>query len=261
MRILEIAATGMMAQQTNVEVISNNIANINTTSFKRARAEFSDLIYQNQQRSGTFSSDAGTIIPVGVQVGLGVKPAAVARITEQGSLQQTGNRLDMALQGRGFFVIAMPDGTQAFTRSGTFQLSPEGSVVTPEGFELDPPVALPANVTDIEINRSGEVFAITPDAEQPQLAGRVTLATFINEAGLDAQGDNLFRETLASGQPFIGLPGEEGVATIRQGYVENSNVNVVEEVTDLISAQRAYEMNAKVIETADEMSQRVANMR
>ncbi|MEO1043160.1 MAG: flagellar basal-body rod protein FlgG [Pseudomonadota bacterium] len=261
MRILEIAATGMMAQQTNVEVISNNIANINTTSFKRARAEFSDLIYQSQQRSGTFSSDQGTIIPVGVQVGLGVKPAAVARITEQGSLQQTGNRLDMALQGRGFFVVALPDGTQGFTRAGTFQLSPEGSIVTPEGFELDPPVSLPNNVTDIEINRSGEVFAFTPDSEQPQLSGRVTLATFINEAGLDAQGDNLYRETLASGQPFIGLPGEEGVATIRQGYVENSNVNVVEEVTDLISAQRAYEMNAKVIETADEMSQRVANMR
>ncbi|MEM1380804.1 MAG: flagellar basal-body rod protein FlgG [Pseudomonadota bacterium] len=261
MRILEIAATGMMAQQTNVEVISNNIANINTTAFKRGRAEFSDLIYQSQQRQGTFSSDAGTIVPVGVQVGLGVKPAAVARITEQGSLQQTGNRLDVALQGRGFFVIRMPDNTQAFTRTGTFQLSPEGAIVTPEGFELDPGITLPQDVTDIEVNRSGEVFALRPGADTPELSGRITLATFINEAGLEAMGDNLFRETAASGQPFIGLPGQDGVATMRQGYVENSNVNVVEEITDLISAQRAYEMNAKVIETADEMSQRIANMR
>lgn len=261
MRILEIAATGMMAQQTNVEVISNNIANINTTAFKRGRAEFSDLIYQSQQRQGTFSSDAGTIVPVGVQVGLGVKPAAVARITEQGSLQQTGNKLDVAVQGRGFFVVRMPDGTNGYTRTGTFQLSPDGAIVTPEGFELDPGVTLPENVADIEINRSGEVFAFTPDSEAPVLAGRLNLATFINEAGLEARGDNMFAETLASGQPFIGLPDEEGVGSLRQGYVENSNVNVVEEVTDLISAQRAYEMNAKVIETADQMSQRVANMR
>ncbi|NNU17424.1 flagellar basal-body rod protein FlgG [Parvularcula sp. ZS-1/3] len=261
MRILEIAATGMMAQQTNVEVISNNIANINTTAFKRGRAEFSDLIYQSQQRQGTFSSDAGTIVPVGVQVGLGVKPAAVARITEQGSLQQTGNKLDVAIQGRGFFVVRMPDGTNGYTRTGTFQLSPDGAIVTPEGFELDPGVTLPENVSDIEINRSGEVFAFTPDNEEPVLSGRLNLATFINEAGLEARGDNMFTETLASGQPFIGLPDEEGVGSLRQGYVENSNVNVVEEVTDLISAQRAYEMNAKVIETADQMSQRVANMR
>ena len=261
MRILEIAATGMMAQQTNVEVISNNIANINTTAFKRGRAEFSDLIYQNQQRSGTFSSDAGTIVPVGVQIGLGVRPAAVARITEQGSLQQTGNQLDLALQGRGFFVVRMPDGTQSFTRTGTFQLSPEGVIVTPQGFEVEPGITLPQDVTDIEVNRVGEVFAFIPGQDQPQLAGRFTLATFINEAGLEAQGENQFRETLASGQPFIGLPDEEGVGSIRQGYVENSNVNVVEEVTDLISAQRAYEMNAKVIETADEMSQRIANLR
>lgn len=261
MRILEIAATGMMAQQTNVEVISNNIANINTTAFKRGRAEFSDLIYQSQQRQGTFSSDIGTIVPVGVQIGLGVKPTAVARINEQGSLQETGNRLDLAIQGRGYFVIQMPDGTQTYTRTGTFQLSPEGAIVTPDGFELDPSITLPPNVTDIEVNRVGEVFAFTPGNQDPELAGRFTLATFINDAGLEALGDNMFRETLASGQPILGLPDEEGVGLIRQGYVENSNVNVVEEVTDLISAQRAYEMNAKVIETADAMSQRIANLR
>jgi flagellar basal-body rod protein FlgG len=196
-----------------------------------------------------------------VQIGLGVKPMAVARINQQGSLQQTGNQLDLALQGRGYFIVRMPDGTQSFTRTGTFQLSPEGAIVTPEGFEVEPGIVLPQQVSDIQINRSGEIFAYVPGEDQPQLAGRFQLATFVNEAGLEAQGDNLFRETAASGQPFFGLPDQEGVGMIRQGYVENSNVNVVEEVTDLISAQRAYEMNAKVIETADQMAQRISNMR
>ena len=261
MRIMKIAATGMMAQQTNVEVISNNIANINTTAFKRGRAEFTDLIYQSQKREGAFSSDAGTIVPVGVNIGLGVKPAAVARMTEQGNLQSTGNPLDIALEGRGFFSVTLPDGEIAYTRAGTFQLSPEGQIVTLDGYELAPGIVMPQEATDIEINRNGEVFAITPDAPEPQLVGRLTLATFINEAGLEPIGDNLLRETLASGAELVGLPGEEGVGTVRQGYVETSNVNVVEEITDLISAQRAYEMNAKVIETADEMSSRVSNMR
>lgn len=261
MRIMKIAATGMMAQQTNVEVISNNIANINTTAFKRGRAEFTDLIYQTQRREGAFSSDAGTIVPVGVNIGLGVKPAAVARITEQGNLQQTGAPLDMALEGRGFFSVTLPDGETAYTRAGTFKLSPEGQIVTLDGYELAPGIVMPQEATDVEINRNGEVFAITPDAAEPQLVGRITLATFINEAGLEPIGDNLLRETLASGAELVGLPGEEGVATVRQGYVETSNVNVVEEITDLIAAQRAYEMNAKVIETADQMSSRVSNMR
>lgn len=261
MRILKIAATGMQAQQTNVEVISNNIANLNTTAFKRGRAEFSDLIYQAQRREGTFSSDNGTIVPVGVKIGLGVKPAAIGRITTQGNLQQTGNRLDLALEGRGFFQITMPDGSFAFTRAGTFQLSPQGMIVTLEGYELSPGITIPEDATDVQINRNGEVFAMTPQADEPQLVGRITLSTFINEAGLEPLGDNLYAETLASGVEQIGLPGVEGVATIRQGYVETSNVNVVEEITDLISAQRAYEMNAKVIETADEMSAKVSNMR
>jgi flagellar basal-body rod protein FlgG len=261
MRILKIAATGMQAQQTNVEVISNNIANINTTAFKRGRAEFSDLIYQSQRREGTFSSDSGTIVPVGVKIGLGVKPTAVGRITTQGNLQATGNRLDLALEGRGFFQVTLPDGDLAFTRAGTFQLSPEGQIVTLDGYELSPGITVPQDATDIQINRSGEVFAITPAADEPQLIGRIALSAFINEAGLEPLGDNLFKETLASGAEQIGLPGEDGIATIRQGYVETSNVNVVEEITDLISAQRAYEMNAKVIETADEMSAKVSNMR
>ena len=261
MRILKIAATGMMAQQTNVEVISNNIANINTTAYKRGRAEFSDLIYQPQRREGVFSSEAGTIVPVGVQIGLGVKPAAVSRITAQGNLQETGNRLDLALEGRGFFSVTLPDGNRVFTRAGTFQLAPEGQIVTVDGFTLDPGVVVPQEAQDIEINRNGEVFAIAPQIGEPQLIGRITRSTFINEAGLEPLGDNLYRETLASGAEIVGLPGEDGVATIRQGYVETSNVNVVEEITDLISAQRAYEMNAKVIETADQMSSRISNMR
>ena len=261
MRIMKIAATGMMAQQTNVEVISNNIANINTTAFKRGRAEFTDLIYQSQRREGAFSSEVGTIVPVGVNIGLGVKPAAVARITEQGNLQSTGNPLDLALEGRGFFVVTLPDGEFAYTRAGTFQLSPDGQVVTLDGFELAPGLVMPQEATDIEVNRNGEVYAITPNQDEPQLVGRITLATFINEAGLEPIGDNMLRATLASGIELIGLPGEEGVGTIRQGYIETSNVNVVEEITDLISAQRAYEMNAKVIETADQMASRVSNMR
>lgn len=261
MRILKIAATGMMAQQTNVEVISNNIANINTTAFKRGRAEFTDLIYQSQRREGAFSSDQGTIVPVGVQIGLGVKPTAVSRISAQGNLQATGNRLDLALEGRGYFSVLTPDGEPAFTRAGSFQLSPEGVLVTLDGFEVAPGILVPPNANDVEINRSGEVFAIIDGETEPRRVGQLTLSSFINEAGLEPLGDNLFRETLASGVEQIGNPGEDGFATIRQGYVETSNVNVVEEITDLISAQRAYEMNAKVIETGDEMSSTITNMR
>ncbi len=261
MRILKIAATGMMAQQTNVEVISNNIANINTTAFKRGRAEFSDLIYQSERREGAFSSDNGNIVPVGVQIGLGVKPKAVSRIVAQGNLQSTSNRLDLALEGRGFFSVTLPDGQLAFTRAGAFQLSPEGTIVTLDGYEIAPGIVVPENANDIEINRNGEVFAFVEGEPEPQLVGRFTVSTFVNEAGLEPMGDNLFRETLASGEEQIRLAGEEGVATIRQGYVETSNVNVVEEITDLISAQRAYEMNAKVIETGDQMSATVTNMR
>ncbi|MEM9751455.1 MAG: flagellar basal-body rod protein FlgG, partial [Pseudomonadota bacterium] len=231
------------------------------TSFKRGRAEFSDLMYQSERRQGAFSSDAGTIVPVGVQIGLGVKPTAVARVTEQGNLQNTSNRLDVAIEGRGFFPITLPDGDLAYTRAGTFQLSPEGIIVTVDGFEVDPGIAIPDNATDIEINRSGEVFAILDGETEPQLAGRMTLVTFVNEAGLESIGDNLYRETPASGFEQRGLPGEEGFGLLRQGYIETSNVNVVEEITDLISAQRAYEMNAKVIETGDQMSSTVTNLR
>lgn len=261
MRVLKIAATGMQAQQMNIEVISNNIANINTTSFKRSRAEFTDLMYQSVRRQGAFSSDAGTIIPVGVQLGLGVKPSAVSRISQQGSLTQTGNRLDMALEGRGYFSVTLPDGDTAFTRAGNFQVSADGEIVTIDGFQIEPGIVIPEDASDVVVNRSGEVFAFIDGLQEPQLVGQITLTTFVNEAGLEALGDNLFRETPASGQPQIGVPGQQGLATIRQGYVETSNVNIVEEITNLIQVQRAYEMNAKVIETGDQMSSTVTNLR
>lgn len=261
MRALKIAATGMMAQQMNVEVIANNIANVNTTSFKRSRAEFSDLMYQTEQRQGAFSSDAGTIVPAGVQMGLGVKPASVARIGSQGSLVNTSNRMDMAIEGRGFFAITLPDGETAYSRAGNFQVSPEGEIVTNEGYQVQPGIVIPQEARDVVINRSGEVFAVVDGEPEPVGVGQLTLTTFINETGLESIGDNLFRETLASGDPELGVPGQDGFGTIRQGFVEGSNVNIVEEITNLITVQRAYEMNSKVIETSDQMSRTVTNLR
>ncbi|GER08582.1 flagellar basal-body rod protein FlgG [Iodidimonas muriae] len=261
MRALKIAATGMMAQQMNVEVIANNISNVNTTAFKRNRAEFSDLMYQTENRQGAFSSDAGTIIPAGVQLGLGVKASAVSRIGAQGALIQTSNPLDVAIEGRGFFAVTLPDGDTAYSRAGNFQLSEEGQIVTNEGFQIDPGIFIPQEATDIIINEVGEVFAQLDGQTDPVSQGQITLVTFLNEVGLEALGDNLFRETAASGDPQLGIPGEEGFGTIRQRFVEGSNVNIVEEITNLITVQRAYEMNSKVIETADEMSRTVTNLR
>ncbi|GAK32346.1 flagellar basal-body rod protein FlgG [alpha proteobacterium Q-1] len=261
MRALKIAATGMMAQQMNVEVIANNIANVNTTSFKRNRAEFTDLMYQTETRQGAFSSDAGTIVPAGVQLGLGVKAAAVSRIGTQGSLIQTSNPLDVAIEGRGFFAVTLPDGETAYTRAGNFQLSDEGEIVTNEGFQIDPGIFIPQEATDIIINRSGEVFAVVDGQDDPVAQGQITLVAFLNEVGLEALGDNLFRETAASGDPQLGIPGEEGFGRLRQRFVEGSNVNIVEEITNLITVQRAYEMNSKIIESADEMARTVTNLR
>jgi flagellar basal-body rod protein FlgG len=261
MKVLGIAATGMAAQQLNVEVIANNIANMSTTGFKRARAEFQDLIYQSQRRQGAMSSDAGTIVPAGVELGLGVKPAAVTRINTQGTLTLTNNKLDVALEGRGYLVVTLPDGTEAYTRAGNLQKSAEGQVVTVDGYEISPGIVIPDNARDIVINRSGEVMAYIDGQTDPQTLGQLELANFVNEAGLEALGDNLFRETPASGQPQRGVPGTDGFATLRQGYVEASNVNVVDEMTALITAQRAYEMNSKVVQAADQMSQTATNMR
>jgi flagellar basal-body rod protein FlgG len=253
MRSLNIAATGMLAQQTNVEVISNNIANMNTTAYTKRRPEFSDLLYQNLRRVGAASSDAGTIVPTGVQLGLGVKTTAVYRITEQGSVQSTDNTLDVAIQGKGYFRIQMPSGETAYTRDGSFQLSDQGQVVTHEGYTVLPGITVPNNAVGISINASGQVMVKVDGAIEQTVVGQLQLANFANEAGLEARGDNLFLETPASGGVLAGNPGAPGYGTLLQGFLETSNVNVVAEVTNLISAQRAYEMNSKVIQTSDEM--------
>jgi len=261
MRALSTAATGMMAQQRNVEVISNNIANMNTTGFKRARAEFQDLLYQSERRAGSLSTDGGDVVPAGVDIGLGVKTAAIARIHTQGSLINTENRLDLALDGRGYFIVELPDGEQAYTRAGSFQLSPEGMIVTVDGYEIQPGIAIPQNTVDIQINQNGEVMAYVENQLEPDVVGQLNIATFVNDAGLEAIGNNLYRETPASGPPEEGVPGDMGFGLVRQGWVEASNVNVVQEITSLISAQRAYEMNSKALETADQMAGTVSNLR
>ena len=251
-RALTIAATGMQAQQTNVEVISNNIANMNTTAYTRRRTEFNDLLYQDLRRVGSTSSDTGTIVPAGVQLGLGVKTAAVDRINEQGSLQSTDNSLDVALQGKGYFQVLLPSGETAYTRDGSFQLSPTGQVVTHDGFTVGGIGAIPTDATSITINPQGQVFYKQDGVVAPTAAGQVQLATFPNEAGLDAIGNNLLLQTPASGQP--------GYGSLLQGFLESSNVNVVSEITNLISAQRAYEMNSKVVTAADEMSSTLSRL-
>jgi len=261
MSALNIAATGMLAQQLNVEVISNNIANLNTTAFKRQRPEFQDLLYQDQRPVGAQSSDTGTIVPVGVQVGSGVKAAAVYRITQQGNLLTTDNPLDVAIQGRGYFQIQEPDGTTAYTRAGSFQLSPTGEIVTADGFVVDPGITLPNNTVAVTINPSGQVLASIAGQATPQTVGQFQLAAFPNEAGLEQLGGNLLRETPASGSPTTGNPGSTGFGQLQQGFLETSNVNVVSEITNLITAQRAYEMNSKVIQTADAMSATLTTIR
>ena len=253
MRAMNIAATGMSAQQTYVEVTANNIANLNTTAFKRQRPEFQDLLYQNERRGGATSSDTGTIVPVGVQIGIGVKTAAVYRITTQGNLTQTSNPLDLAIQGRGFFQILQPDGTTAYTRAGSFQLSPTGEIVTADGFTVQPGITVPQNTVAISINASGQVQAQVAGQTAPQTVGQFQLANFPNEAGLEALGNNLFLETPASGAPITGNPTSIGFGALNQGLLETANVDIVSEITNLITAQRAYEMNSKVIQTTDQM--------
>ncbi|HEX6979217.1 MAG TPA: flagellar basal-body rod protein FlgG [Alphaproteobacteria bacterium] len=253
MRSLNIAATGMLAQQLNVETISNNIANMNTTAFKRQRAEFQDLLYQNQRRAGTSSGDDGSIVPSGVQIGLGVKTAAVYRITEQGNLTTTGNTLDLALQGKGYFQIELPNGETGYTRAGSFQLSADGRIVTADGYPVKGGGTIPKDAIDVTINSIGEVLVKRNGQADVQRVGQLELATFANDAGLQAVGGNLFLQTTASGDPVTGPPGKDGFGTLLQGFLETSNVNTVAEVTNLITAQRAYEMNSKVIQASDEM--------
>jgi flagellar basal-body rod protein FlgG len=261
MRSLDIAATGMLAQQLNVEVISNNIANLNTTAFKRQRAEFQDLLYQSERRVGSNSSDTGTIVPVGVQIGSGVKAAAVYRLSTQGSLTNTNNPLDLAIQGKGYFQIQMPDGTTAYTRDGSLQLSPTGELVTADGYVVEPGITLPANTTAVTINANGQVLAQVAGTVAPQTVGQLQLASFPNEAGLQATGGNYLTETPASGTAVTGNPGATAFGTIQQGYLETSNVNIVSEITNLITAQRAYEMNSKVIQTSNDMESTLSQIR
>ena len=253
MRSLDIAATGMLAQQRNVEVVSNNLANMNTTAFQRRRTEFHDLIYQDLRRVGTTSSDSGTIVPTGVQIGLGVKLAAVYRIHEQGNLEATDNTLDLAIQGKGFFQILLPDGTTAYSRDGTFQLNGTGLVVTHDGYQVQPGVTIPSNAIDVTVNNSGQIQVKVEGQTALSTVGQLQIATFLNDAGLEAIGDNLYKETPASGAATTGNPASTGFGSILQGFLETSNVNAVEEISNLISAQRAYEMNSKVIQTSDEM--------
>lgn len=261
MRSLSIGATGMLAQQLNVEVISHNIANMNTTAYTRRRVEFQDLLYQNLRRTGSQSADDGSLVPVGVQVGLGVKTAAVYRITTQGNLTLTENSLDTAINGKGYFQVELPNGETAYTRAGAFQLSEDGTIVTVDGFAVEPNITVPNNAIDITINASGEVLVKVDGQVEPENVGQFQLATFANEAGLLAIGENLFLETPASGTASTGVPGAQGFGRMQQGFLETSNVNVVEEVTNLITAQRAYEMNSKVIETSDQMMATVSNLR
>jgi flagellar basal-body rod protein FlgG len=253
MRATSIAATGMLAQQLNVEVISNNIANLNTNAFKAQRAEFQDLLYQDERAVGANSSDSGTIVPVGVQIGTGVKAAAVYRIATQGNLTQTSNPLDIAIQGHGYLQVQMPDGSTSYTRDGSLQLSQTGQLVTADGYTIQPAITIPQNTTSVTINANGQVMAQVAGQTAPQTVGQLELANFANEGGLAQQGNNLLTETPASGAATTGNPGTTAYGTIQQGFNETSNVNIVSEITNLISAQRAYEMNSKVIQTSDQM--------
>jgi flagellar basal-body rod protein FlgG len=261
MKSLTTAATGMFAQQMNIDVIANNIANVTTTGFKRSRSEFADLLYQDYRRVGTQSSDTATIVPAGVQVGVGVKPIAIYRITEQGSLVPTENPLDIAIKGRGYLQVTLPDGTTAYTRDGSLRLSNDGTLVTADGFDIVPNIAVPENANDITINANGQVQVTIQGQVAPVLLGQIQLATFINETGLQQTGDNLLLETEASGGPTTGNPGAVGFGLIQQNFLEQSNVNMVSEMTDLIAAQRAYEINSKVIQASDDMMATVTNIR
>ncbi|ARO15409.1 flagellar basal-body rod protein FlgG [Ketogulonicigenium robustum] len=253
MRILDIAATGMLAQQTRVEVISNNLANMNTTAYNPRRAEFADLHYQQVQRAGTVSASDGTILPTGIQLGMGVRTTAVSPLLGQGTLQETGGSLDVAIEGQGYFEVALPDGRIGYTRDGALKLTGDGLIVTSDGYEIAPGLAVPEDAQSVAINAAGEVYASFTDSVEQEFLGQLNLAMFVNPRGLEAMGSNLYLETAASGQPAVAVPGEDGLGTLRQGYLEQSTVDAVREVTDLIAAQRGYELNSKVITAADQM--------
>lgn len=257
MSSLQTAATAMLAQQLNVDVISNNIANVNTTAFKRQRAEFADLIYQTQNSVGSSTSDTGTITVTGAEFGTGVKIGSVYRINEQGNLRSTSNNFDVAIQGKGYFQITLPNGQTAYTRAGSLQIDPTGQIVTPQGYTVQPGITVPSNALEVTINQSGQVQIKLDGQTTPSTVGQIQLAVFPNQAGLKALGENLMQDTAASGTAVTGNPGASGFGTILQGFLETSNVNMVQEITDLIAAQRAYELASKVVTTSDEMLNRL----
>jgi len=260
MRALSIASTGMLAQQTNVEVIANNLANMNTTGYKAQRAAFQDLLYQTIQAPGAQSSDTGTLLASGIQLGAGVKTAAIYRMTKNGDLKNTSSPYDMAVNGAGYFRIQMPDGTDSYTRDGNFQLSSSGQLVTQDGYTVQPGITIPQTATAVTVSTTGLVQVTLPSQTALQTVGQIELTRFPNDAGLKALGENLYAETSSSGSPQAGTPGSTGYGTIQQYYLETSNVDSVSEITSLISAQRAYEMNSKVISAVDTMMQETAKL-
>lgn len=253
MRALRIAAAGMAAQQTRVEVISNNLANMSTTGYNTRRAEFADLHYQQLQRPGTINASNGTVLPTGVQMGLGVRPTSVSVMLSQGSLAATGGDLDIGIEGNGYLEVTLPDGRAAYTRDGGLKRTGDGLIVTSDGYPVAPDITIPADARSISINAEGEVYAYFADQIEPQLLGQFNLAGFTNPKGLEAIGSNLFLETPASGPSAITTPGQDGLGVLRQGYLEDSSVDPVREITELIKAQRGYELNSKVISAADQM--------
>jgi flagellar basal-body rod protein FlgG len=253
MKALHIAATGMAAQQMKVDVVSNNLANMSTTGYNPRRADFADLHYQQMARPGSVSAADGSMLPTGVQIGLGVRPAAVSVVLGQGSLDLTGGDLDVAIDGNGYLEAAMPSGQTGYTRDGALKRSADGLVVTSDGFAVVPGITIPADARGLTITPAGEIWADFADRVEPELLGQLTLSTFSNEKGLEAMGSNLFLESPASGPAFSAAPGQDGLGTLRQGYLESSSVDAVREVTELIKAQRGYELNAKVITAADQM--------
>ncbi|PHR57711.1 MAG: flagellar basal-body rod protein FlgG [Robiginitomaculum sp.] len=261
MNALKIAATGMAAQQMRVDVIAHNIANMSTTAYAPRTAEFADLLYIQKQTPGALSSQTGEIVPAGIQIGMGVRPTSVSMQISQGAVSPTGGDLDLAIEGRGYFEITMPAGDAAFTRDGHFNRNAEGLMVTSDGFALADNITVPNDARQIEISRDGEVTVFFDNATEGQVIGTISLTTFANEKGLQALGGNLFRPTDASGTPLTGQPGTDGVGFMRQRYLEDSGVDVVEEITELIEAQRGYELNSKVISAADEMYSTTTRMR
>jgi flagellar basal-body rod protein FlgG len=259
MRSLWIAKTGLDAQQTQLDVITNNLANVSTTGFKRARAVFEDLLYQTLRQPGAQSSQQ-TQVSSGLQLGLGARPISTERIHTQGALTQTGNALDVAIQGDGFFQVLMPDGTTAYTRSGSFQKDSTGQIVTPSGYPLQPAITIPNNALSVTIGRDGTVTALLSGQTAPTQIGSIQLATFVNAGGLQSMGENLFMETASSGTPSPNTPGTNGAGLLNQTYLEGSNVNVVEELVNMIQTQRAYEMNSKAISTSDQMLQKLTSL-